>query len=101
MYTRDLFADMRTALSSGISHFVLFDQLHGSIASDEQARISQTWVTALSLLLVTIFKASLLGSVGIPSTQYLWRVLRGRPLAVSTVESLFQMRQTMLELFNY
>jgi hypothetical protein len=37
------------------------------------------------LLLVTIVKASLLGGVGLSSTQYLWRVLRGRPLAVSTV----------------
>jgi hypothetical protein len=92
---------MRTALLSGISHYVFFDQLHGSVASGEQTRISQTWVTALSLLIVTIFKASLLGGVGLCSTQYLWRVLRGKPLAVSTVESLFQMRQNPLELFNY
>lgn len=92
---------MHTALLSGISHYVFFDQLHGSIASGQQARISQTWVTAISLLLVTIFKSSLLGGVGLSSTQYLWRVLRGKPLAVSTVESLFQMRQNPLELLNY
>ena len=94
-------ADMHAALLSGIWHYIFFVQLHDSIASGEQARISQTWVTAISLLLVTIFKASLLGGVGLSSTQYLWRVLRGKPLAVSTVESLFQMRQNPLELFNY
>jgi hypothetical protein len=92
---------MYTALLSAISHYVFFDQLHGSIASGVGARISQSYATAVSLLLVTLFKASLLGCVGVCSAQYLWRVLRGNPIAVSTVESLFQMRHNPLELFNY
>jgi hypothetical protein len=52
------------------------------------------------LLFVTIFKASLLGSVGICAVQYLWRVLRGQPIPVSKVESLFQLRHNPLELFS-
>lgn len=92
---------MYTALLSAISHYIFFDQLHGSIANSEIARISQSYATAISLLLVTLFRASLLGCVGVCSAQYLWRVLRGKPIAVSTVESLFQMRHNPLELFNH
>jgi hypothetical protein len=52
------------------------------------------------LLLITLFKASLLGCMGLCSTQYLWRVLRGQPIALSTIESLFKMRHNPLSLFN-
>jgi hypothetical protein len=88
-----------TALLCSISHYVFFDRLHGSIASGEDASIPQSYATFISLLLITLFKASLLGCVGLCSTQYLWRVLRGQPIALSTVESLFQMRHNPLELF--
>jgi hypothetical protein len=80
-------------------HYIFFNRLHGSVASGEHARISQSQTTFISLFLVTVFKASLLGSVGICSVQYLWRVLRGQPIALSTVENLFQMRHNPLELF--
>jgi hypothetical protein len=93
------FANTATALLCSILHYIFFDRLHGSIASGEHARISQSQTTFISLLLVTIFKASLLGSVGICSVQYLWRVLRGQPIVLSTVENLFQMRHNPLELF--
>jgi hypothetical protein len=93
------FANTATALLCSILHYIFFNRLHGSVASGEHARISQSQTTFISLLLVTIFKASLLGSVGICSVQYLWRVLRGQPIALSTVENLFQMRHNPLELF--
>jgi hypothetical protein len=93
------FANTATALLCSILHYIFFDRLHGSIASGEHARISQSQTTFISLLLVTIFKASLLGSVGICSVQYLWRVLRGQPIVLSRVENLFQMRHNPLELF--
>ncbi|EAT79388.1 hypothetical protein HBH56_100850 [Parastagonospora nodorum] len=63
--------------------------------------MSQSYATFVSLLLVTLFKASLLGCAGICSTQYLWRVLRGPPITVSTVESLFQIRHNPLEQFCF
>jgi fucose 4-O-acetylase-like acetyltransferase len=59
------------ALLCSILHYIFFDQLNGSIASGDNARISQSYTTAISLLLVTLFKASLLGSVGVCSAQYL------------------------------
>jgi hypothetical protein len=93
------FANTATALLCSILHYIFFNRLHGSIASGEHARISQSQTTFISLLLVTVFKASLLGSVGICSVQYLWRVLRGQPIVLSTVENLFQMRHNPLELF--
>jgi hypothetical protein len=49
---------------------------------------------------VTLFKAALLGCVGVCSAQYLWRVLRGKPIPLNTIESLFQMRHNPLELAN-
>jgi hypothetical protein len=92
------FTDTAIALLCSISHYIFFDRLHGSVASDEHARISQSYATFISLSLITLFKASLLGSVGICSIQYLWRVLRGQPIVLSTVENLFQMRHNPLEL---
>jgi hypothetical protein len=91
-------ANLAIALLCSISHYVFFDRLHSSIASGEHASISQSYATVVSLLLDTLFKASLLGCVGICSAQYLWRVLRGQPIALSMVESLFQMRHNPLEL---
>ncbi|KAH7405647.1 hypothetical protein DE146DRAFT_744015 [Phaeosphaeria sp. MPI-PUGE-AT-0046c] len=68
-------------------------------ATGEHASISQSNATFVSLLFITLFKSSLLGCVGLCSTQYLWRVLRGQPIALSTVESLFQMRHNPVDLF--
>jgi hypothetical protein len=92
-------ANTALALLCSVLHYIFFDRLHGSIASGEHARISQSHATFISLLLITLFKASLLGSVGICSAQYLWRVLRGQPMVLSKVENLFQMRHNPLELF--
>lgn len=91
---------MFAAFFSSIGHYVFFSQLDSSRASGDQARISQSYTTAISLLLVTTFKSSLLGSVGICSVQYLWFVLRCRPMALRKVESLFQLRHNPLELAN-
>lgn len=88
------------ALLCSIAHYIFFDQLDGSIASGDRARIFQSYTTAISLLLVTLFKASLLGSVGVCSAQHLWLVFRGRPQAIAKIESLFQMRHNPLELAN-
>jgi hypothetical protein len=66
----------------------------------DRARISQSYTTAISLLLITLFKASLLDSVSVCSARYLWFVLRDRPIAIAKVESLFQIRHNPLELSN-
>jgi hypothetical protein len=93
------FAYAAAALLCSISHHIFFARLHGTKSNGEDASISQSHATVISLLLVTLFKASLLGCVGVCSVQYLWRVLRGQSIAVSTIESLFQMRHNPLELF--
>jgi hypothetical protein len=62
--------------------------------------ISQSYVTTISLVLVTLFKAGLIGSIGLCSAQCLWKTLRGKAISVSTVESMFQMRHNLLELAN-
>lgn len=88
------------ALLCSLLHYFFFRQLHGTPASGDFTLVPQSWTTTISLALVTVFKAMLLGSTSICSIQYLWRVLRNEPLPVSTVEGLFQLRRDPLQLFN-
>lgn len=77
---------------------MLFAQLNHQIADDDLAPIRQSYVTASSLVLANLFRATLLGSVGICFAQMLWRMLRDQSFRVSTIESLFQMRSNPLAL---
>lgn len=54
--------------------------------------LAQPYVTSVNILLVAAFKASLCASLTIAFTQYMWRVLRIRVLAVSIIESLHGVR---------
>jgi hypothetical protein len=87
------------AFLCSICHYVLFLLLNGDVA-DGRFAIPQSYVTATSLILAALFRASLLGSVGICFAQILWRLLRDRPLPVSGIESILQMRSNPLELFD-
>ncbi|KAJ8114052.1 hypothetical protein OPT61_g3959 [Boeremia exigua] len=88
------------AILLSVAHYVLFSRLDGIIADGELALIRQSFVTAISILLSVLFRAALLGAVGICFAQVLWRTLRGNPLPVSTIESLFQIRSNPFELLN-
>jgi len=79
---------------------VLFTKLDGHIADGHLAPIRQSLVTASSLILTTLFRASLLGSAGMCFAQMLWYTLRERLLPISTIEGLFQIRSNPFELFN-
>lgn len=87
------------ALLISICHYVLLAQLNGKIADGEFAPIRQSYVAASSLILANLFRATLLGCVGTCFAQVLWRTLRGsQPIAVVTIEGLFQMRSNPFEL---
>jgi hypothetical protein len=86
------------ALLCSVAHYVLFSQLNHQIADGDLAPIRQSYVTASSLVLATLFRAALLGGVGICFAQMLWRLLRDQSFRVSTIENLFQMRSNPLKL---
>jgi hypothetical protein len=60
----------------------------------------QSYVSAVSILLVTIFKSSLTASVGTCFAQHLWLVLRGDATSISMIEKLFVLRHSVLALGN-
>jgi hypothetical protein len=89
------------ALLCSISHFTLFSKLHGTTTEGDSMRIRQSYVTSISLLLVTIFKSTLLGSVGLSFAQHLWNILRQRAVPVSVIDTMFSMRSNPFELLNF
>jgi hypothetical protein len=88
-----------SACLCSVCHYTLFSRLDGS-AADGTFAIPQSYVTATSLILAALFRATLLGSVGICFAQILWRLLRDRPIPVSGNESILQMISNPLELFS-
>jgi hypothetical protein len=63
-------------------------------------RIPQTYVTTVSLVLVTAFRAALIACISSCYTQYLWKELRSQLLKVSLIEELFRIRSNPFRLLN-
>ncbi|KAF2129167.1 hypothetical protein P153DRAFT_397338 [Dothidotthia symphoricarpi CBS 119687] len=70
-------------------HLVLFIALDKR-RTDGPDTLSQSYVAVLSHLLGVSFRASLSGSLAVAYTQYLWRLLRQRPIKISSIETLFK-----------
>jgi hypothetical protein len=91
-----------------LAHYLLFEYLDSSTTGSHDDRlslpttsISQSYATTISLLLVTAFRAALVGSIGICYTQQLWVTFRSKVLRVSLIEDLFQIQSNALRLANY
>ncbi|KAG9185444.1 hypothetical protein G6011_07988 [Alternaria panax] len=82
------------ALSSALGHYLLFLSLHGEPV--DTSLLTQTQISAVSMLLNTIFKAALTASMGICFTQHLWYLLRERVMSLSTIEKLFIIRTNII-----
>lgn len=89
-----------SAFVCSILHFILFNQLHGRPAEGDGAPMSQSMATATSIILSTLFRATLLGSIGMCYAQYVWRMLRDQAIPVHIIEGLFQLRSNPTELAN-
>ncbi|KAJ8108732.1 hypothetical protein OPT61_g7964 [Boeremia exigua] len=96
------------ALLCAIAHFCVFNYLDGRVAYQgsepvpfPSTSIPQSYVTTVSLVLVTAFRAALVASIGVCYTQYLWCILRRRTLEVEVIEELFQIRANVLRLLNW
>lgn len=83
-----------------ILHFVFFQILDGKDVIAAPAKLRQSHVSTISLLLVTAFRAAITSTLGIGFTQYLWHILRIKALRVGLIEELFQIRFNFLRLFN-
>ncbi|CAM1501657.1 Fc.00g036410.m01.CDS01 [Cosmosporella sp. VM-42] len=83
-----------------IVHLAIFLKLDGRLI-DTEGLLSQTYLAALSTLLVNIFGTSLGISLGVALTQYLWHLFRTNPMTVATVESLFGIRGSPLFLLRW
>ncbi|KAH6618853.1 hypothetical protein C7974DRAFT_38251 [Boeremia exigua] len=86
------------ALLCAAAHCWFFVYLNGRILSPDielaakTTTIPQGYVTTISFLLVTAFRASLVASVGVCYTQHLWATLREKVLKVGLIEDLFQVQ---------
>lgn len=87
------------ALLSALGHFLLVRTLDGKLT--ETSYLTQTQVSAVSILLTTIFKTALTVSVGICFTQHLWFILRGNPISLETIEKLFAVRTSIVALSDF
>jgi hypothetical protein len=67
----------------------------------DKSYLTQSQISAVSILLTTIFKAALTASTGICFAQNLWHVLRGNAISLSTIENLFVIRTNLLALSDF
>ena len=79
-----------------MGHYFLFHNLDHQLT--ESSYLTQPQVSAVSILLTTIFKAALTASIGTSFAQHLWLVLRGSPLPIDTIEKMFILRTNIFAL---
>src|SRR4051794_22884842 len=84
---RLIIADCTEALLSALGHYLLVRNLNGKPV--DTSYLTQSQVSAVSILLTTIFKAALTASMGTCFAQHLWYLLRGTTMSLSTIEMLF------------
>jgi hypothetical protein len=78
---------------------VYFKIINGKSVTAKGA-LRQSYVTALSLLIITAFRTAIAFTLGICFTQYLWYLLRRKALKISLIEELFQIRYNILSLLH-
>ena len=61
---------------------------------------TQTQISAVSVLLGTIFKAALTASMGTCFAEHLWYIFRGTAMSLSTIEMLFLIRTDLIAFLN-
>jgi len=84
---------------SALGHYFLFHNLDHQLT--ETSYLTQPQVSAVSILLTTIFKAALTASIGTSFAQHLWLVLRGNPIPIYTVEKLFILRTNIFAMCDF
>lgn len=88
-----------SALAVAVGHGLFFVYLDDSTTDDRH--IHQSYITNISLLLVTVFKGSIVAAVGLSFAQHLWSVLRQQTLPIRRIEQLFSIRSNPGQLTKY
>jgi hypothetical protein len=79
-----------------LGHYLFFLNLDETAIDSDN--LTQSHVSAVSILLVTLFKSSLSAAVGCCFAQHLWLVLRQDSTSVSLTEKLFVLRSNAFAL---
>lgn len=88
--------DVSLALVIAVIHLLIFRYLDGKRTDG----IPQSYVTTASNIMATLFGASLIASLAIAFTQYLWQLMRKTSMKVINIERLFTIRINPFLLFN-
>lgn len=72
----------------------------GKTLAPKATSITQPYVTTISLVLVTTFRAALGASIGLCYTQQMWKTFSNRLLTIEFIENLFQARANTLRLLS-
>lgn len=81
-----------------MGHLFFFLHLDRKLVKD--VHVSQPWITATSLLLVTLVKGVLTMCVGTCFVQHLWYILRDRYNSLEDIERMFNLRRSLLGLLD-
>jgi predicted PurR-regulated permease PerM len=63
--------------------------------------IAQSYVSAISTAFITAFGAALVASLSTALTQSLWQLLRTHPMRISTIDNLFAITSSPLQLLSW
>ncbi|CBF79132.1 hypothetical protein AN7077.2 [Aspergillus nidulans FGSC A4] len=80
-----------------VVHHLYYQLLNNTVI---HTKSQQTWANRIGTGLVFLIKTFLAAAVGIVCTQVLWWSLRSRSIEVSTLDSLFDLRNNILSFLN-
>jgi hypothetical protein len=81
-----------------VCHWIFFHFLDGSRVG---TIIAQSYVSAISTAFITAFGTALVAALSSALTQSLWQLLRTHPMRVSTIDTLFAITSSPLQLLSW
>jgi hypothetical protein len=92
-------ANISPAYFVAVTHFALYDHLHGKKVNAETS-LPQAGVSAIALVLVNIFRLALLSSLGLAFTQILWHRIRRASLSLQDLDRLPRLKHDFSIVFH-
>lgn len=83
-----------TACILAASHLLFFLYLSGRPSDGQDHSLSQTYSTTISIMLAGMFGIMLRLGISAAFTQYLWHLLRAKPISAATIERMFILRSS-------
>jgi hypothetical protein len=92
-------ADTLSGYFAAVAHFALYDHLHRKKVNLETS-LPQAGVSAIALVLVTIFRLALLSCLGLAFTQILWRRIRSASMTLENIDHLPRLKHDLSIIFH-